>query len=87
MSLIDSMQNATMGQVGTKAHGVFKYLTKEETDKLKKHPLIKEYGTTVMVSDLENKELRSKPVELHYGDNNWIKWGFYEHREISRSGK
>ncbi|MFT5871523.1 MAG: putative ABC transport system permease protein [Clostridium sp.] len=78
MSLIDSTQNATMRQVGTKAHGGFKYLTKEETDKLKKHPLIKEYGTTVIISDLENTELRSNSVEMRYGDSNWVKWGFYE---------
>ncbi|GCD13216.1 FtsX-like permease family protein [Clostridium tagluense] len=78
MSLIESMENATMRQVGTKAHGGFKYLTKEETDKLKKHPLIKEYGATVIISDVENKELRSNAVELRYMDENWVKWGFCE---------
>ncbi|MGF7056791.1 ABC transporter permease [Brassicibacter mesophilus] len=75
-SIIDSTQAATMRMVGSKAHGGFKYLTKEETDKLKQHPLIKEWGTTIIITDLENKELRSRPVEIRYVDENWAKWGF-----------
>ena len=45
-----STQQQTMRMVGGSAHGGFKYLTWEQVEKLSKHPLIKKYGYSLMLS-------------------------------------
>lgn len=75
-SIIDSMEQATMRQVGSMAHGGLKDITPEKLDKVKDHNLIKEGGVTIAISFTENVKLRGKQVELRWADQNYAKLGF-----------
>lgn len=65
-SLMASMEESTMRQVGGNAHGGFKYLTMEQYEKLKSHPDIKEISYTVVLGIAENRELLKRPAEIRY---------------------
>lgn len=65
-SLLASMEESTMRQVGGSSHGGFKDLTVEQYDKLKTHPSIKEVSYSVVLGIAENKELAKRPSEIRY---------------------
>ncbi len=65
-SLLGSMEESMMWQVGGSSHGGFKYLTWEQYEVLKKHPSIKEISYTVMFAPAENEELAKRPTEIRY---------------------
>lgn len=65
-SLLDSIEESTMRQVGGNSHGGFKYLTMEQYDKLKTHPSIKEISYSVVLATAENPELAKRPTEIRY---------------------
>ncbi len=65
-SLIGSMEESQMRQVGGSAHGGFKYLTLEQYEVLKRHPSIKEISYTVVLGVAENAELAKRPTEIRY---------------------
>lgn len=71
-SLVASIEESTMRQVGGSAHGSFKYLSAEQYDKLKVHPDIKDISYSVVLGFGENKELAKQPTEIRYtsGENN-----------------
>ncbi|MDD2235323.1 MAG: ABC transporter permease, partial [Desulfitobacteriaceae bacterium] len=76
-SLLDSMQESTMRQVGGSFHGTFKYLQPEEYEKLKTHKLIKDIGYSVVLGFAENKELLKRPSEIRYTSSAWQAKGFF----------
>ncbi|KZL91496.1 ABC transporter permease [Clostridium magnum] len=67
MSMLKSIEESTMRQVGGSAHGSFKYVTNEEFNKIKDHKLIKELGYSIMVGSADNKELITRSTEIRYG--------------------
>lgn len=71
-SLVASIEESTMRQVGGSAHGSFKYLSKAQYDALKTHPDIKDISFSVVLGVGENKELAKHPTEIRYtsGENN-----------------
>lgn len=71
-SLVASIEESTMRQVGGSAHGSFKYLSKAQYDTLKTHPDIKDISFSVVLGVGENKELAKHPTEIRYtsGENN-----------------
>ena len=68
-SLLASVEESTMRQVGGNAHGGFKYLTKEQYDKLKTHPDIKEISYSVVLALAENPELNKRQTEIRYAND------------------
>lgn len=70
-SLIESMQESTMRQVGSNAHGTFKNLNMEEYEKISQHKSIKEVGYSVVLGFAENKELIKRPTEIRYTSGEW----------------
>lgn len=74
--LMKSMEQNTMRQVGGLSHGSFKYLTQEEYDVLNQHPLIKDIDFSIVISSLENNNLRSRPTEMRYGNEIIASWYF-----------
>lgn len=76
ISMNYSWQQQTMRMVGGYAHGGFKYLTEEQVNKLKDHPLIKEYGTTVMLSLPQEPPFHKHHTEIRYGNDNGAKMFF-----------
>lgn len=68
-SLISSIEESTMRQVGSNAHGALKYLSQEEYDKLKVHPEIQEISYSVFLGIAENKDLAKRPTEIRYAND------------------
>ncbi len=71
MNLVNSYEQETMRQVGSSSHGGLKEITKEQYDKISKHPLIKGIGYTVVLGFGENKELGSRQTEIRYTSGKW----------------
>ncbi len=76
---VESLQKATMRQAGGDGHAVLKYITDEEFNHVKDHPLIKEiaYNRT-LCDDVENKEFLKRRAEFWYYDDVGLKLGFCE---------
>lgn len=65
-SLITSMEESTMRQVGTSSHAGLKYISPEQYDRLSTHPSIKEISYSVVLGVGENPELAKRPTEIRY---------------------
>lgn len=65
-SLIASMEESTMRQIGGNFHGGLKYLSPEQYNTLKTHPSIKEISYSVVLGVGENKELAKRTTEIRY---------------------
>lgn len=76
ISMNYSWQQQTMRMVGGSSHGGFKYLTEEQVNELKDHPLIKEYGTTVMLSLPLEPPFHKHHTEIRYSNDNGAKMFF-----------
>lgn len=76
MSLNEAIQQSNFRQVGSFAHGGFKYLTQEQFLELREDPLIKQYGVSRVLGLARNDELRKNHVEVRYGDKNQAHWVF-----------
>lgn len=76
MSALNSLQQTTMRQVGTQAHGGFKYLTMPQYDKLKNDPKIKDISYNIIVGTAENPELSKTYTEIRYTEEKNAKWSF-----------
>lgn len=68
-SLLASMEESTMRQVGGSSHAGCKFLTVEEYENLKTHPDIKEISYTVLFATAENAELVKRAVEIRYAND------------------
>lgn len=68
-SLLTSLEESTMRQVGGNSHGGFKYLTMEEYETLSKHPDIKEISYSVVLAIAENEELIKRQTEIRYAND------------------
>ncbi len=68
-SLLSSMEESTMRQVGGSAHGGFKYLTMEQYENLSRHPSIKEISYSVVLAAAGNDELAVRPTEIRYSND------------------
>ncbi|WP_059051114.1 ABC transporter permease [Paenibacillus senegalimassiliensis] len=77
-SLNESMQRTQMRTAGSDFHGSFKYLTREEAGLLVEHPLIKEYGTALMVGRAAGESFRDHPLEIDYIDQNEARHSFIQ---------
>ncbi|MBU5333518.1 MAG: FtsX-like permease family protein [Anaerocolumna aminovalerica] len=76
ISMNYSWQQQTMRMVGGSAHGGFKYLTKEQVNELKDHPLIKEYGYSVMLAMPMEPPFHKHHTEIRYGNDDGAKLFF-----------
>lgn len=73
---IQITEEQTMRQVGTKGHGGFKAVTKEEYETLVNNPLVKDYGYDVSVGTASNEELIKRQTEIRYIQPHNLKFGF-----------
>ena len=76
MSIIDSFQRSTMRQVGTQAHGGFKFLTQEQYDIVKADPKIKDISYNILIGFGENPEFKKTYVEIRWTEEKAAKWSF-----------
>ncbi len=79
ISTVENIQQATMRQAGGDGHAMLKYITDEEFENVKTHPLINEIAYNRMLSDgIENKEFLKRHAEFWYNDDIGLKLGFCE---------
>ncbi len=77
--MVENIQRQTMRQAGGDGMAVLKYITEEEYQNMKTHPLIKEISYNRMICDeIKNEELLKRHGELYYMDDVGIKLGFCE---------
>ena len=75
-SVIESIQMSTMRQVGTRAHGGFKFLTWQQYEKVAADPEVKVISYNVNVGFAENPELKKTYTELRYTEEKAAEWSF-----------
>jgi len=79
MGTVESIQKATMRQAGGDGHAALKYITDEEFDNVKDHPLIKEISYNRALSDgVENEAFIKRRTEFWYIDDVGMKLCFSE---------
>jgi len=74
--MVETFQNETMRQSGGMAHASLKYLTPEQYEIIKKHPLIEEIGENIAVGEAANKEFLKRRAEIWYSDDTGAQLGF-----------
>ena len=75
-SIIRSMEESTMYQVGTSSHAGFKFLTEEEYGLLSQDPAIHDLSYNIIVGDILNEELYEDYTEVRYTTESAAKAGF-----------
>jgi putative ABC transport system permease protein len=75
-NMITAIQNQTMRQIGTSAHGGLKYLTMEQYENFAKSPLIKDISYNVLIGFAENDTLKKEQCEIRYAEDKMARWGF-----------
>lgn len=76
MGMVKSMQEETMRQSGGSAHASLKYLTYDEYNDMKNHPLVKDIGYSVLVGFAENEDLIKRQTEVRFATDNQANWYF-----------
>ena len=76
MSIKYGFEQSNFRQAGGKAHGSFKYLTKEQAEEIKEDPLIKEYGLRMFCGMPNEMPFHKSHVEVSYCDANEAKYMF-----------
>lgn len=77
--IAENFQRQTMRQAGGDGMGVLKYITDQEYDGIKGHPLIKEMSYNRLLCDrVDNEELIKRHGEFYYMDDVAMKLGFCE---------
>ncbi|MDO5714561.1 MAG: FtsX-like permease family protein [Tissierellia bacterium] len=75
-SMLAGIEKATMLQVGTDLHGGFKFLTKEQYEKLSQDEKISDLCYNIIVGQPRNEELREDYTEIRYTDDKYAKHSF-----------
>lgn len=83
-SVLSSMQESMMRQVGGDFHGGFKYLSEEQYDKLKTHKSIKVISYSVVLGIAENKELEKRATEIRYTNDDINAKGLFSYPTVGR---
>ena len=88
-SILASVEHNTMRQVGTSAHGGFKFLTQAQYDKLGQDQTIKELSYDIYLATGENAALKNVYTEIRYCQDLAAKWRFSypEVGDMPRKGK
>lgn len=77
--MAENLQRQTMRQAGGDGMGILKYITDEEYNRVKDHPLISEISYNRILSDsVENEALLKRHGEFYYMDDTALKLGFCE---------
>lgn len=75
-SVIESIQLSTMRQVGTCAHGGFKFMTWQQYETVASDQEVKDISYNVNVGFAENPELKKTYTELRYTEEKAAEWSF-----------
>ncbi len=79
---IEAFQQATMRQAGGDGHAVLKYMTEEQFNDVKDHPLIEEIAyDRILCDDVENSCFLKRRAEFWYYDDVGLQLGFIQLQE------
>ncbi len=76
LSAISQLETSTMRQTGTSAHGIIKFLSQEQYDKIKTHPLIEKIGYEQVIGDVNSDTLIKQATYLISADETCIAMNF-----------
>lgn len=76
VSMMASIEEATMRQVGTSAHGGYKTLSMEEYEKVKAAGGYRDISYDIIAGFAVNPELRDIQTEVRYAEEQMAKWSF-----------
>lgn len=77
IGMIESFQSQTIRQSGGDGHGVLKYITDEQYNDMKDHPLIDKISYNQIIADsVDNPEFLKRRVEMYYMDEIATRLGF-----------
>ncbi|MBP5762118.1 MAG: ABC transporter permease, partial [Lachnospiraceae bacterium] len=65
-SIIKSIEQSTLLQVGTSSHAGFKFMTEEEFEVLKTDKVIRDLSYNILVGSVANEELYEDYTEIRY---------------------
>ncbi|MDR1804414.1 MAG: ABC transporter permease [Treponema sp.] len=75
-NMISAIQEQTMRQVGTSAHGGLKYLTMEQYENFARSPLAKDIAYRKGLALAENDALAKKYSEISFAEDKLARWFF-----------
>ena len=76
LSLNEGLQQSNFRQAGGWAHGSLKYLTEEQFDQMKDHPLIQAWGLRRFLGMPTEAPFNKSHVEVGYSDPNEAHWTY-----------
>ncbi len=75
-SMIESIQEATFRQIGTSAHGGYKYLSGEEYEKIRQAGGYEDISYDIIAGFGASPELNTIQTEVRYAEDKMAKWSF-----------
>ena len=66
ISMMDYVQQQTMRQVGTTAHGGFKFLSQEQYEKVLGDPKLEDVSANIFVGTAKNPQLKKQMTEVRW---------------------
>lgn len=75
-SMLDSIQESTMRQVGTSAHGGYKYLSMEEYEKIKAAGGYRDISYDIIAGFGTDQALKDIQTEVRFSEDKMAKWSF-----------
>ncbi|MDR1321292.1 MAG: ABC transporter permease [Gracilibacteraceae bacterium] len=75
-NMLAAIQDQTMRQVGTNAHGGLQYITAEQYENFSESPQIKDMSYTVILGVAENDALRKELHGVGYAEDAAAQWNF-----------
>ncbi|MDE7404424.1 MAG: ABC transporter permease, partial [Lachnospiraceae bacterium] len=75
-SMIESMQEGIFRQIGTAAHGGYKYLAMEEYERVKAAGGYKDISYSIIAGFASDPELNSIQTEVRYSEDEDAKWSY-----------
>jgi putative ABC transport system permease protein len=79
--MIQSTEEQTMRQIGTRAHAGLKDVTMEQYEKMTSHPLVKDCSYNILIGMATNEELNKRQTEIRYTQAKDIEFGFVRLKE------
>lgn len=75
-SMVESIQEGIFRQIGTCAHGGYKYLTREEYERIKAAGGYKDISFDIIAGFGANPELNKIQTEIRYAEDAMAKWSY-----------
>ena len=75
-SMMESMQEGIFRQIGTSAHGGYKYLSEEEYERIKAAGGYKDIAYDIVAGFAQNPELNMLQTEVRYAEDKMAKWSY-----------